>query len=64
MLARPRESNSRGDIVDPRKPLMPLEKAYAIGSKLVMPPIIVRFNPRAGSFSMIGFTKLRQFLVT
>ena len=63
VLARPNDSSKRGDMVDPRKPLMPLEKAYATGSRLVMPPMMVRFKPREGSWSMSGFTKLRQFLV-
>jgi len=64
VLASPNDSKSLGDIVDPRKPLMPFEKAYAIGSRLVIPPIRVKFNPKVGSFNMTGFTKFRQFLVT
>lgn len=42
--------------MEPRKPLMPLENAYAMGSKLEMNPMAVRSMPRLASFSMMGFT--------
>lgn len=56
VAANPPERSNRGDVVDPRKPDIPLEKAYAIGSKLEIKPTAVKSIPSAASFSMRGLT--------